>query len=151
MKGGYTMSNETKYTLDNIHEFFDSLDNAPNPNIHKMVVWAGYERDRLLREELRNVEKIYESKDDNPIHRYIASKISDNIYIVEYMRKELTLGYFPCVRVNKDYMRRSNTLYKSFDQCLLAALSILYTSHEEAGAWAFKLIASSMNEDDDKF
>ena len=139
------------YTIDNIHEFFDGLDNAPNSNIRKMMVWAGYERDRLLREELRNIEKIYESKDDNPIHRYVASKISDNIYIVECMNKKLTLGYFPCVRVNKDCMRRSNTLYKSFDQCLLAALSILYTSHEEAGTWAFKLIVSSMNEDDDQF
>ena len=145
------MGNETKYTFDNIQEFFDSLDNAPNSKIRKMMVWAGYERDRLLREELHNIEKIYESKDDNPIYHYNAHKISDKIYVIEYMRKELTLGYFPCVRVNKDYMRRSNTLYKSFDQCLLAALSILYTSHEEAGAWAFKLIASSMNEDDDQF
>ena len=151
MKGGYTMGNETKYTLDNIQEFFDSLDNAPNSKIRKMMVWAGYERDRLLREELRNIEKIYESKDDNPIYHYNAHKISDKIYVIEYMRKGITLGYFPCVRVNKDCMRRSNTLYKSFDQCLLAALSILYTSHEEAGAWAFKLIASSMNEDDDQF
>ena len=84
MKGGYTMGNETKYALDNIHEFFDNLDNAPNPNARKMMVWAGYERDKLLREELRNIEKIYESKDDNPIHWYIASKISDSIYVVEY-------------------------------------------------------------------
>ena len=140
MKGGYTMGNETKYTLDNIHEFFDNLDNAPNPNICKMMVWAGYERDRLLREELRNVEKIYESKDDNPIHRYIASKISDNIYIVEYMRKELTLGYFPCVKVTKNSIRRSHTLYKSFDQCVIAAYSILYTDYEDAGQWASELM-----------
>ena len=151
MKGGYTMGNETKYTLDNIHEFFDNLDNALNPNIRKMMVWAGYERDRLLHEELRNIEKIYESKNDNPIYHYSASKISDNIYIVECMRKGCTLGYFPCVRVNKDCVRRSNNLCKSFDQCLIAALSILYTGHEEAGTWAFKLITSSMNEDDDQF
>ena len=151
MKGGYLMGNEIKYALDNIHEFFDNLDNAPNPNERKMMVWAGYERDKLLREELRNIEKIYESKDDNPIHWYIASKISDSIYVVEYRIWGETVGYFPCVRVNKDCMRRSNTLYKSFDQCLLAALSILYTNHEEAGAWAFKLIVSSMNEDDDQF
>ena len=39
MKGGYTMGNETKYTLDNIQEFFDSLDNAPNSKIRKMMVW----------------------------------------------------------------------------------------------------------------
>ena len=75
------MGNETKYTLDNIQEFFDSLDNAPNSKIRKMMVWAGYERDRLLREELRNIEKIYESKDDNPIYHYNAHKISDKIMV----------------------------------------------------------------------
>ena len=101
MKGGYTMGNETKYTLDNIQEFFDSLDNAPNSKIRKMMVWAGYERDRLLREELRNIEKIYESKDDNPIYHYNAHKISDKIYVIEYMRKGITLGYFPCIKVTK--------------------------------------------------
>lgn len=134
------MDNETKYTLDNIQEFFDSLDNAPNSKIRKMMVWAGYERDRLLREELRNIEKIYESKDDNPIYHYNAHKISDKIYVIEYMRKEITLGYFPCIKVTKNSIRRSHTLYKSFDQCVIAAYSILYTDYEDAGQWASKLM-----------
>ena len=141
------MGNETKYALDNIHEFFDNLDNAPNPNERKMMVWAGYERDKLLREELRNIEKIYESKDDNPIHWYIASKISDSIYVVEYQEKGETIGYLPCVKITDGYIKRPNILYKSFDECVIAAYSILYTGHEDAGQWACKLMDIGVGEE----
>lgn len=40
---------EKEYTIDTIHEFFDDLDNKEktlNPNISKMIVWSGYEKDR---------------------------------------------------------------------------------------------------------
>ena len=147
MKGGYLMGNEIKYALDNIHEFFDNLDNAPNPNVRKMMVWAGYERDKLLREELRNIEKIYESKDDNPIHWYIASKISDSIYVVEYRIWGETVGYFPCVKITDGCIKRPNILYKSFDECVIAAYSILYTGHEDAGQWACKLMGIGVGEE----
>ena len=141
------MGNETKYTLDNIQEFFDNLDNALNPKIRKMLVWAGYERDKHLGNELLEISKLYESTDDNPTHQYNANKITDSIYVVEYRTKGQTVGYLPCVKLCAGIIKRPNILYKSFDECVIAAYSILYTGHEEAGAWACKLMDIGVGEE----
>ena len=141
------MGNETKYTLDNIHEFFDKLDNAPNPNIRKMMVWAGYERDKRLGNELLEISKLYKHTDDCPTHQYNVNKITDSIYVVEYRAKGETVGYLPCVKITDDYIKRPNILYKSFDECVIAAYSILYTGHEDAGQWACKLMDIGVGEE----
>ena len=144
------MGNETKYTLDNIQEFFDSLDNALNPKIRKMLVWAGYERDKRLGNELLEISKLYENTDSNHTHQYNANKITDSIYVVEYRTKGQTVGYLPCVKLcagSAGIIKRPNILYKSFDECVIAAYSILYTGHEEAGAWACKLMDIGVDEE----
>lgn len=144
------MGNETKYTLDNIQEFFDSLDSALNPKIRKMLVWAGYERDKRLGNELLEIGKLYENTDSDPTHQYNANKITDSIYVVEYRTKGQTVGYLPCVKLcagSAGIIKRPNILYKSFDQCVFAAYSILYTGNEEAGAWACKLMDIGVGEE----
>lgn len=144
------MGNETKYTLDNIQEFFDNLDNALNPKIRKMLVWAGYERDKRLGNELLEISKLYENTDSDPTHQYNANKITDSIYVVEYRTKGQTVGYLPCVKLcagSAGIIKRPNILYKSFDECVIAAYSILYTGHEEAGAWACKLMDIGVGEE----
>lgn len=133
------MGNETKYALDNIHEFFDNLDNAPNPNMRKMMVWAGYERDRQLAAKLREIEKLYENN-DRPSEHYQAFQITSDVFVVEYSSRGETLGYLPCVKLSTNHFKHPNILYSSFDECVIVAYSILYTGNEDAGQWACKLM-----------
>ena len=141
------MGNETKYTLDNIQEFFDNLDNSPNPNMRKMMVWAGYERDRQLRAELCKIEKLYENDNMVASSQYNAIKITDYIYIVEYCRKGVTVCYYPCIKITNELIKHPNIGYKSFDQCVIAAYSILYTGGKDAGEWACKLMDIGVGEE----
>ena len=140
------MDNETKYTLDNIHEFFDGLDNALNPNVRKMMVWAAYERDRQLNAKLREIEKLYENN-SRPSEHYQAFQITSDVFVVEYSSRGETRGYLPCVKLSTNHFKHPNILYKSFDECVIAAYSILYTGHEEAGQWACKLMDIGVGEE----
>lgn len=121
-----------EYTLETIHEFFDDLDNRLNPSISKMMVWAGYERDNQKRKTEGEIEELFSGY---PGYRYVATLITEDIAIVEEMKRNETVGFLPCV--NK---KKSHCIYPTFDEALLAALSIKYVGNENAAEWMWKML-----------
>lgn len=121
-----------EYTLETIHEFFDELDNRLNPNISKMIVWAGYEKDRQRQIHEKEIEDIF----DCPGYYYNATIVTEDIAIVKEFKRGEIIGFFPCV--NK---KKSHCLYPTFDKAFLAALSIKYLGNEDAAEWMWKMLS----------
>lgn len=122
-----------EYNLDNIHEFFEELDNKLNPNIHKMMVWAGYQRDCDARAELKDVEDMYYNS-SHPKDRYTAWKISQDMYVVQCSNSSIT-GYYAHVNNTRSY-----ELFDTFDKAVLGCLAIKYTGRYDAAVWAVKML-----------
>ena len=125
---------EKEYTVDTIHEFFDDLDNKEktlNPNISKMIVWSGYEKDRQRQEAELKIESLFK----NAIYYHRAQIITDEIAIVEEFKRGQSMGFFTCVNKKRGYTR-----YPSFEEALLGAISIKYTGREDAAEWMIKLL-----------
>lgn len=120
---------EKEYTLDNIHEFYEEMENSFNPKIRKMMVYAGYMRDKERKEKENEVAQHYKHG------TYFAHMVSDDIFIVEEVRGADTLGYYAYIGEYKsDYM------WNTFDEALLCALSIKYTGREDATYYLLKML-----------
>ena len=117
-------TNKKEYTLDNIHEFFEELDAKLNPNISKMIVWAGYERDKERRQKENEIWKKYYNS-NFPLYQYNVTILTDDIAIVEKTKCGSNLGYTPYV--NDEV---SNNYYFSFYQAMLAGLAIMFTGSD---------------------
>ena len=117
-------NNKKEYTLDNIHEFFEELDAKLNPNISKMIVWAGYERDKERRQKENEIWKKYYNS-NFPLYQYNVTILTDDIAIVEKTKCGSNLGYTPYV--NDEV---SDNYYFSFYQAMLAGLAILFTGSD---------------------
>ena len=117
-------NNKKEYTLDNIHEFFDALDTKLNPNISKMIVWAGYERDKERRQKENEIWKKYYNS-NFPLYQYNVTILTDDIAIVEKTKCGSNLGYTPYV--NDEV---SDNYYFSFYQAMLAGLAIMFTGSD---------------------
>lgn len=121
------------YNFDNIHEFFDELDTKPNPSIRKMMVWAGYQRDRKAQADLKAVEDMYRNP-SRPKDRYTAWKINQDMYVVQCCSGSV-IGYYAHVNNNQ-----SHELFDTFDQAVLGCLAIKYTGRYDAAVWAAKIL-----------
>ena len=117
-------TNKKEYTLDNIHEFFEELDAKLNPNISKMIVWAGYERDKERRQKENEIWKKYYNS-NFPLYQYNVTILTDDIAIVEKIKDGHNLGYTPYVNGEV-----SNNYYFSFYQAMLAGLAIMFTGSD---------------------
>ena len=117
-------TNKKEYTLDNIHEFFEELDAKLNPNISKMIVWAGYEKDKERRQKENEIWKKYYNP-NFPRCQYNVTLITDDIAIVEKTKCGSNLGYTPYVNGEV-----SNNYYFSFYQAMLAGLAIMFTGSD---------------------
>ena len=113
-------TNKKEYTLDNIHEFFDELDTKLNPNISKMLVWAGYQRDKERQKKENEIWQKYYNP-NFPRCQYNVTLITDDIAIVERTQDGGRLGFTPYV--NNEV---SDNYYFTLDKALLAALCIKY-------------------------
>lgn len=122
-----------EYNLDNIHEFFEGLDDKLNPNVHKMMVWASYQRDCNARAELKAVEDMYRNS-SCPKDIYTAWKIRKNMYVVRYYSGSV-IGYYAHVGD-----ARSHELFDTFDKAVLGCLAIKYTGRDDAAVWAAKML-----------
>ena len=121
-----------EYTIDNIGEFFSSLDNSVNENLKKFMVWAGWNRDRKRQEKECDACKNY----DWYGCRYAATIVGEDIVIVEEIGHNDTTNGFYAV-VDND---ASHNLWHTFDQALLCALSIKYTGDERATVYAKRVL-----------
>ena len=117
-------TNKKEYTLDNIHEFFEGLDAKLNPNISKMIVWAGYERDKERRQKENEIWQKYYNP-NFPRCQYNVTLITDDIAIVERTQDGGRLGYTPYVNGEV-----SDNYYFSFYQAMLAGLAIMFTGSD---------------------
>lgn len=124
------MTNE-KYTLDNIQEFYDSMENSLNPKIRKMMVYAGYIRD----EERRQKEQSFIPRYEYPGCVYSVHLVTDEIAVIEEVKGNETLGYYACVG-----KYTSNWVWETLEEALLCALSIKFTGNEEATKYLKKLL-----------
>ena len=113
-------NNKKEYTLDNIHEFFDALDTKLNPNISKMMVWAGYQRDKERQKKEKEIWQKYYNP-NFPRIQYNVTLLTDDIAIVERTQNGVDFVYTPCV--NDEV---SDNYYFTLDKALLAALCIKY-------------------------
>src|SRR5699024_8031972 len=108
------------YTSNNINEFFENLMNKPNAKVHMLHVYDAYEREREESKKIQEVEERYEN--DYLESQYTAHKVSDDIYIVTETTKGVITGYFAHVNGKK-----SDVLWYTFEQALLAAISVKLT------------------------
>lgn len=120
-----------EYTLETIHEFFDELDNCLNPSISKMMVWAGYERDRQRQVCEQKIEEFFK----NPGFYHKVFIIQEDMAIVEEFGKGESLGFFTYVNRKRGY-----NLYPTFEYALLGAISAKYTGDENAAEWMWKML-----------
>ena len=117
-------SNKKEYTLDNIHEFFDELDTKLNPNISKMLVWAGYQRDKERQKKEKEIWQKYYNP-NFPRIQYNVTLLTDDIAIVERTQDGGRLGFTPYVNGEV-----SDSYYFSFYQAMLAGLAIMFTGSD---------------------
>lgn len=126
-----------EYTLDNINEFYEGLNNSPNPMFTKYSVWNTYHKEQMRQEECNEICSAYNSCAGS---YYTCDKVTDNIFIVtRHFNGKQKEYYLPCIK--KDgIITRYNVSFETFDQAVIAAYSFLYTGNEDAGYWACKLI-----------
>ena len=120
-----------EYNYDNIDEFFDRLNNSVNPKIHKMVVWAGYERDR----KRQNREKEICDKFSNDYFSYSADIITEDIAVLTVYKKGEIYGYEPYVEG-----MICHNLYDSFDKALITAFCLKYNGDIGPEKYIFRMI-----------
>ena len=134
------MNNETNYTLDNIEEFYDSLDSKH----HKMVVYGGYIRDKLLRQREKEIEDLFNNR-KNPLDRldrYVANiietddKTGEEIAIVEYWRKDKLYGYHAYVTGKVE----RTCLFTTYDEAIIAALALKYIGNIDGLQMIFRAL-----------
>lgn len=125
-----------EYNFDNINEFFEDLMNRPNAKVHMLRVYDVYEREC---EENKRKEEI-EDKYNWPGCTYIAHIINDDIAIVEELHIGDTEGYYAHVNDEK-----SDVLWRTFEQALLAAISVKLTGKFAATEWMWKLVGGEIN------
>ena len=121
------------YNFDNIHEFFEDLMNRPNAKVDMLHVYDAYERECEENKKIQEVEERY--RHDYPESRYTAHKVSDDIYIVTETTKGVITGYIAHVNGKK-----SDVLWYTFEQALLAAISVKLTGKFAATEWMWKLV-----------
>ena len=117
-------TNKKEYTLDNIHEFFEELDAKLNPNISKMMVWAGYQRDKERQKKEKEIWQKYYNP-NFPRIQYNVTLLTDDIAIVERTQNGVDFVYTPCVNGEV-----SDNYYFSFYQAMLAGLAIMFTGSD---------------------
>ena len=122
------------YTIDNINEFFDDLNNSLNPKVSKMMVYSGYMRDEKLK------AKCYEATKNYTYGCYFGHYVSDDIIIVQEIKGKDTLGWYVYVNGEASYRR-----WITFEQALLCAVSIKLTGREDATEWMWKLVGGENN------
>jgi hypothetical protein len=114
-----------------IDEIVAKVDNMPA--IVKVMMYRQAKAWREHRSELDKVADLFNEK----YYRVIeATKIKDDMYVVEYEDKHSKEKYFK--PLEKLYFRSET--YFDFDSALLAALSLEKTGRTEAGYWAGKLL-----------
>jgi hypothetical protein len=114
-----------------IDEIVAKVDNMPA--IVKVMMYRQAQAWREHRSELDKVADLFNEQ----YYRVIeATKIKDDMYVVEYEDKHSKEKYFK--PVEKTYF--PNETYFDFDSALLAALSLEKTGRTEAGYWAGKLM-----------
>lgn len=126
------------YNFDNINEFFEDLMNRPNAKVHMLRVYDAYEREREESKKIQEVEERYRC--DYPESQYTAHKVSDDIYIVTETTKGVITGYIAHVNGKK-----SDVLWYTFEQALLAAVSFKLTGNFAATEWMWKLVGVGNN------
>ena len=122
-----------EYTIDNINEFFEGLMNKPNAKFNMLRVYGAYERECEENKKIQEVEERY--RHDYSESQYTAHKVSDDIYIVTETTKGVITGYFAHVNGKK-----SDVLWYTFEQALLAAVSFKLTGNFAATEWMWKLV-----------
>lgn len=126
-----------EYTLGNIDEFYDGLEDSPNSKIAKFRVWCDYYAEVQRQKECDEIATAYENRGND---YYTCSKVTDNIFVVtrNFNGKRKNF-YLPCVKKDS-IVTRYNVAFDTFDQAVIAAYSYLYTEDEDAGRWACKLM-----------
>ena len=123
-----------EYNYDNINEFYEELNEGLNPNMKKLLVWAGWARDQERREEEQKITKLY-SHNGFPGRCYEAEVIENDIAIVGELYGNKTEGFYATVN-----HKRSNVQYSTFDEALLAAICIKYTGNDNALMYVKKIL-----------
>lgn len=133
------MSNKLtkEYTLNNINEFYEELNNNLNSTHTKFLVWTAYHKEQKTQKECNEICSAYNVCAGS---YYSCNKVTDNIFIVtRHFNKGKKEYYIPCIK--KDgLITRYNVAFNIFDQAVIAAYSYLYTGNEDAGYWACKLM-----------
>lgn len=119
------------YNFDNINEFFENLMNKPNSKVHMYAVYANHESVCENNKKIAEIIKQY----NFPSYYYDAVLINEDIAIVIEMKKHEVTGYF--AHVNN---KKSHTIWPTFEQALLCAVSIKLTGQEDATEWMWKLV-----------
>ena len=122
-----------EYTLNNIQNFYDQIDKTLNPKVTKMLVYAGYQRDKERREKEKKVSELF--KESLPYHSY-TTYVTDDIYVLTRNKKGNIIGYMPYVAG----MRFQKIMFDTFDKALLAAICIKYSGETDAAGYIFKMI-----------
>lgn len=120
------------YTFDNIDEFFDGISNKAI----KMMVYAGYKRDLARMEDEYDVSVKYNSGYG---YSYLATKVTDDIFVVSARKGEGIVGYIPHVLGKSN---NGNAMYKTFDRAVIAALCLKYDREESAAGYIFRMIGA---------
>ena len=131
------MNDETNYTLDNIEEFYNRLGSKH----HKLIVYGGYIRDKNLRQREKEIENMFNTR-NNPIDRYVAiiieidNKTGEEIAVVEYWRKGKLYGYHPYVtgKVENTYC------FITYDEAIIAALALKYIGNMDGLQMIFRAL-----------
>lgn len=119
------------YTIDNINEFFEDLMNRPNAKFNMLHVYGAYKRECERIKKEQEIEKAYKNTADYS-NVFI---VNDDIAIVELHGYGNITGY--CAHVNN---RIAHYVWNTFEEALLAAVSIKLTGREDATEWMWKLV-----------
>ena len=119
------------YNFDNINEFFENLMNGPNAQVHMWGTYGIIERENERNKKIAEIIKQY----NFPSYYYDAVVINEDIAIVIEMKSDEVTGYY--AHVNN---KKSHTVWPTFEQALLCAVSIKLTGREDATEWMWKLV-----------
>lgn len=119
------------YNFDNINEFFEDLMNGKNAKFNMLRVYGAYERECERIKKEQEIKKVYKNTAD---YRNVFI-VNDDIAIVELHEYGNITGY--CAHVNN---RKADYVWNTFEEALLAAVSIKIAGNEDATEWMWKLV-----------
>ena len=126
-----------EYNFDNIQEFYDVLDNAPNSRIKKLMVWSKYQKQLDIDNIKASISNLYYNPRFPRDHYNVILLINGiDMAIIEWVEGNVVQGYSYYINDKK-----SHDWFDSQDKAIIAALMEKYNGNTDG----VQIIFNAMN------